>query len=40
MKEFVIDGEKTYWGDQCSEKFRKRTWTDRVWGGMPDLPSR
>ena len=29
MKEFVIDGEKTYWGDQCSEKFRKRARTDR-----------
>ena len=29
MKEFVIDGEKTYWGDQCSDKFRKRARTDR-----------
>jgi predicted CoA-substrate-specific enzyme activase len=29
MKEFVIDGEKSYWGDKCSDKFRKRTRTDR-----------
>jgi predicted CoA-substrate-specific enzyme activase len=29
MKEFVIDGEKSYWGDQCSDKFRKRSRTDR-----------
>jgi predicted CoA-substrate-specific enzyme activase len=29
MKEFLIDGEKSYWGDQCSDKFRKRTRTDR-----------
>lgn len=30
MKEFLIDGEKTYWGDQCSDKFRKRSHTDRA----------
>ncbi len=29
MKEFVIEGEKSYWGDQCSDKFRKRLRTDR-----------
>ena len=29
MKEFLIDGEKSYWGDQCSDKFRKRARTDR-----------
>ena len=29
MKEFLIDGEKSYWGDQCSDKFRKRSRTDR-----------
>jgi predicted CoA-substrate-specific enzyme activase len=29
MKEFVIEGEKTYWGDQCSDKFRKRARSDR-----------
>ncbi len=28
MKEFVIEGQKTYWGDKCSDKFRKRTRTD------------
>jgi predicted CoA-substrate-specific enzyme activase len=29
MKEFLIDGEKSYWGDQCSDKFRKRSRTNR-----------
>jgi predicted nucleotide-binding protein (sugar kinase/HSP70/actin superfamily) len=29
MKEFLIDGEKSYWGDKCSDKFRKRSRTDR-----------
>ncbi len=29
MKEFVVEGEKSYWGDQCSDKFRKRSRTDR-----------
>jgi predicted CoA-substrate-specific enzyme activase len=29
MKEFTIEGERTYWGDQCSDKFRKRTRSDR-----------
>ncbi len=29
MKEFVIDGERSYWGDQCSDKFRKRARSDR-----------
>lgn len=24
MQEFNVEGEKTYWGDQCSDKFRKR----------------
>ncbi len=28
MKEFAIEGQKTYWGDKCSDKFRKRTRTD------------
>ena len=23
MKEFVIEGQKSYWGDKCSDKFRK-----------------
>jgi len=29
MKEFIIEGQKSYWGDRCSDKFRKRTRTDR-----------
>ncbi|HEU5451861.1 MAG TPA: acyl-CoA dehydratase activase, partial [Terriglobales bacterium] len=29
MKEFVIDGQRSYWGDKCSDKFRKRARTDR-----------
>jgi len=29
MKEFRIEGEKTYWGDKCSDKFRKRAKTSR-----------
>ncbi|MBI4166233.1 MAG: hypothetical protein HY508_10930, partial [Acidobacteria bacterium] len=29
MKEFNIEGEKSYWGDKCSDKFRKRARTDR-----------
>jgi predicted CoA-substrate-specific enzyme activase len=36
MKEFVIEGQKTYWGDKCSDKFRKRTRTDRE-PVIPDL---
>ncbi len=24
MKEFNIEGQRTYWGDKCSDKFRKR----------------
>ncbi|MGH9681340.1 MAG: acyl-CoA dehydratase activase-related protein, partial [Candidatus Acidiferrales bacterium] len=29
MKEIAVDGEKTYWGDKCSDKFRKRVRTGR-----------
>jgi predicted CoA-substrate-specific enzyme activase len=29
MKEFRIEGEKSYWGDKCSDKFRKRAKTSR-----------
>jgi predicted nucleotide-binding protein (sugar kinase/HSP70/actin superfamily) len=29
MKEFVIEGQKSYWGDKCSDKFRKRARTER-----------
>jgi predicted CoA-substrate-specific enzyme activase len=30
MKEITIEGEKTYWGDKCSDKFRKRARTSRT----------
>lgn len=29
MKEFVIEGHKSYWGDKCSDKFRKPSATGR-----------
>ena len=29
MKEVTVDGSRTYWGDKCSDKFRKRARTDR-----------
>jgi predicted CoA-substrate-specific enzyme activase len=29
MKEFTIEGQRTYWGDKCSDKFRKRARTER-----------
>jgi predicted CoA-substrate-specific enzyme activase len=29
MKEFNIEGQRTFWGDKCSDKFRKRARTDR-----------
>ncbi len=29
MKEFNIEGQRTFWGDKCSDKFRKRAKTDR-----------
>ena len=29
MKEFKIEGERSYWGDKCSDKFRKRAKTNR-----------
>jgi len=25
IQEFTVQGEKTYWGDKCSERYRKRT---------------
>jgi predicted CoA-substrate-specific enzyme activase len=36
IKEFKIEGNKSYWGDKCSDKFRKRARTDRV-PVVPDL---
>jgi predicted CoA-substrate-specific enzyme activase len=29
MKEFVIEGQRSYWGDKCSDKFRKPSVTHR-----------
>jgi len=29
MKEFVVDGQRTFWGDKCSDMFHKRARTDR-----------
>ena len=29
MKEFVIEGQRSFWGDKCSDKFRKRARTER-----------
>ena len=29
MKEFIIEGQKSYWGDKCSDKFRKPSVTGR-----------
>ena len=29
MKEITVDGRKTYWGDKCSDKFRKYARTER-----------
>ncbi len=29
IKEFTIAGRRTYWGDQCSDKFRKPSHSDR-----------
>ena len=34
MQEFTVEGEKTYWGDQCSDKFRRKQTT----GYKPVIP--
>ncbi|MFH1279958.1 MAG: acyl-CoA dehydratase activase [Candidatus Eisenbacteria bacterium] len=36
IQEFKVEGEKTYWGDKCSERFRKRPKVDRE-AVIPDL---
>jgi predicted CoA-substrate-specific enzyme activase len=36
MQEFTVEGVKTYWGDKCSDKFRKRARTERE-PVIPDL---
>ena len=30
IQEFTVAGEKTYWGDKCSEKYRKRKSVDKT----------
>jgi len=30
VQEFTVDGEKTYWGDKCSERYRKRKKVDKT----------
>ncbi|HLA40404.1 MAG TPA: acyl-CoA dehydratase activase-related protein, partial [Candidatus Glassbacteria bacterium] len=30
MQEFTVEGERTYWGDKCSERYRKAVKADRV----------
>ncbi len=36
MQEFTVEGVKTHWGDKCSDKFRKRSRTERQ-PVIPDL---
>ncbi len=36
VQEFNVEDEKTYWGDKCSDRFRKRAKTDRK-PIIPDL---
>ncbi len=36
VQEFAVEGEKTYWGDKCSDRFRKQVKTGRN-ASIPDL---
>ncbi|MBN2010737.1 hypothetical protein JW960_15430 [candidate division KSB1 bacterium] len=36
IQQFTVEGEKTYWGDKCSEKYRSATKIDRQ-ATIPDL---
>jgi predicted CoA-substrate-specific enzyme activase len=36
VQEFNVEGEKTFWGDKCSDRYRKRAKTDRK-PIIPDL---
>jgi predicted nucleotide-binding protein (sugar kinase/HSP70/actin superfamily) len=36
VQEFNVEGEKTYWGDKCSDRYRKRAKTPRT-AAIPDL---
>lgn len=39
VQEFSVEGEKTFWGDKCSDRYRKRAKTDRK-PIIPDLVAR
>ena len=30
VQEFIVDGDKTYWGDKCSDRYRKRKKSPKV----------
>ncbi len=36
VQEFTVEGEKTYWGDKCSDRYRKRSRVRRK-ASIPDL---
>ena len=36
MQQFTVEGEKTYWGDKCSDRYRKQAKTDHK-PVIPDL---
>ncbi len=36
VQQFTVDGEKTYWGDKCSERFRKQAKSEKK-PVIPDL---
>ena len=36
VQEFTVEGEKTYWGDKCSDRYRKRSRVKRK-ASIPDL---
>ncbi len=36
IQEFTVEGEKTYWGDKCSDRYRKQVTVDRE-PVIPDL---
>ncbi len=38
IQEFEVEGEKSYWGDKCSDRYRKRTAT-RKQASIPDCVS-
>lgn len=38
IRQFTIGGEKTYWGDKCSDRYRKRAKVDKQ-PVIPDLPA-